>query len=271
MEGRVIRKLNFNKKKLATLVICLLVGLIIVIKLIHYGKDAMKPPVVFLIPENFIGPVFVVFDQEDGQNLKNDPLGMSLTVPENGLIKVKASKNEVLTRGMNYDKRNVYWIIVTKDGQRINMPYHSNVRTDYEKGLNWFWYIDQNNQAKQIVLDEKLYPKTNDKDFYYFNQEQLKLKTAFSWDSCDAYIWKNLEELNKYRSDWNIDKKRSNANFNCMSFSIINFKMNDKELNLENFLGDYSLPEFEEKLNEVRPFRVKYLKEYLELNKNSKD
>ena len=44
----------------------------------------------------------------------------------------------------------------------------------------------------------------------------------------------NLEELNKYRSDWNIDKKRSNANFNCMSFSIINFKMNDKELNLDS-------------------------------------
>ena len=262
----MIKRLHLNKKKLIILTICLLVGVIVIAKFVDFGKDLMKPPVVFLIPENFIGPVFVVFDQEDGQALKPDPLGLSLTVPENGLIKVNTSKNAVLTKGMNYDKRNVYWVTITKDGQRINMPYHSNVRTDHEKRLNWFWYIDQNNQAKQIVLDDKLHPKTNDKDFYYFNQEQLKLKTTYSWDSCDAYIWKNIEELSKYRSNWNIDKERSDATFNCMSFSIINFKMNDKELNLENFLGDYSLSELEQKLNEIQPFKVRYLKEYIEKN-----
>lgn len=106
----MIKKLNLSKKKIIILIACLLVGLVVITKLINFGKDAMKPPVVFLIPEDFIGPVFVIFDQEDGQELKLDPLGVSLTVPENGLIKVKPSKNEVLTKGMNYDKRNVYWI-----------------------------------------------------------------------------------------------------------------------------------------------------------------
>lgn len=265
----MIKKLNLTKKNLIILILCLLIGVIAITKLITFGKDDMKPPVVFLIPENFIGPVFVVFDQEDGQDLKTDPLGLSLTVPENGLIKVKASKNEVLTRGMNYDKRNVYWITLNKDGQRTNMPYHSNFRTDYEKRLNWFWYIDTNNKAKQIVLDENIYSKKNDKDFYYFDQEQLSLKTVYSWDTCRMDIWKNPKELEDSKKNWYFGKEevRPSETLDCMQFNISYPKMDDKELNYENFLGDYSLPELEQKLNEVQPFRFLYLKEYLEKNK----
>lgn len=263
----MIKKLNLSKKKIIILIACLLVGLVVITKLINFGKDAMKPPVVFLIPEDFIGPVFVIFDQEDGQELKLDPLGVSLTVPENGLIKVKPSKNEVLTKGMNYDKRNVYWITITKDGQRINMPYQGGGARDYDKEVDWTWYINKDNQAKQMVFDPKLYPKTNDSEMYHLTKEQAQLKTAYAWNTCDAYIWESIEELNKYRADWNIDKDRSDAIFDCMQFNISYPKMDDKELNYENFLKDYSLPEFEEKLNEVQHFRNLYLKEYLEKNK----
>lgn len=268
----MIKKLNLNKKKLIILVICLLIGLAIVIKLINYGKDAMKPPVVFLIPEQFIGPVFVVFDQEDGQDLKTDPLGVSLTVPENGFIKVKASKNEVLTRGMNYDKRNVYWITLTKDGQRVNMPYQGGGARDYDKEVDWTWYIDTNNQSKQMIFDPKLYPKTNDSESYHLTKEQVKLKTAYSWDTCDAYIWKNIKEYESYMKDLTGTLNKEKTEYlDCMQFNISYPKMDDKELSYENFLGDYSLPEFKKKLNEIQTFRAQYLKEYLELNKNKKD
>ncbi|OTG87949.1 hypothetical protein [Acinetobacter sp. ANC 3832] len=232
----------------------------------------MKPPVVFLVPENFIGPVFVIFDQEDGQELRSDPLGVSLTVPENGLIKVKASKNEVLTRGMNYDKRNVYWISLNKDGQRMNMPYQGGGARDYDKEVFWTWYIDTNNQAKQMAFDPKLYPKTNDSEIYHLTKDQVKLKTAYAWNTCDAYIWKNIDEYKSYMNDLTgaLNKEKTEF-FDCMQFHISYPKMNDKELSYENFLGDYSLPEFEEKLNEIQPFRIQYLEEYLELNKNKKD
>ena len=262
----MIKKINLTEKKILLLLICLLVGLIITTKLIYYWKDAMKPAVVFLVPEAFIGPVFVVFSQADGQDLKPDPLGVSLTVPENGLIKVKASRNEVLTKSMNFTKRNVYWISLNKAGQRSNMPYHSSYRTDYEKRLNWFWYIDANNQAKQIILDEKLYPKTNDTDFYYFDKAQVKLKTVYSWDTCNADIWKNKKEYELYINDWNVAKDRPSANetFKCMNFNVSYFKMDNKELNLESFLGYYLLPQLENRLNKTIPLRQKYLKEYLE-------
>ncbi len=267
MERRVIKKLNLTKTKFIIFIISLLVATIVVIKLVSWGKDAMKPAVVFLIPENFIGPVFVVFDQADGQDLKMDPLGMSLTVPENGLIKVKASRREVLTKSMNYTYRNVYWITLTKDGQRINMPYQGGGGYDYDQRVNWSWYIDSNNQAKQMIFDPKLYPKTNDLDVYHLTREQVKLKTAYAWNICDAYIWKNIDEYESYMGDFESLGKEKGEYWDCMQFNISYPKLNDDKLSYENFLGDYSLPELEKKLNGVQTFRLQYLAEYLEHNK----
>lgn len=266
MEKRVIKKINLNKKKRIIFIACLLAGLVIAIKLIHFGKDAMKPPVVFLIPENFIGPVFVVFDQKNGQDLKADPLGVSLTVPENGLIKVKASKSETLTKGINYTKRNVYWITLTKDGQRLNMPYQGGGGYDYDQRVSWSWYIDTHNQAKQMVFDPKLYPKTNDSEMYHLTKDQVKLKTAYFWNTCDTYIWTDITELENSRKNWYFgrDRVEPNQTFSCMNFSISYPKMNENDLDLDKFLGDYSLPEFEKKLNELTPLRHQYLKQYLE-------
>ena len=265
----MIKKINLTEKKILLLLICLLVGLIITTKLIYYWKDAMKPAVVFLVPEAFIGPVFVVFSQANGQDLKLDPLGVSLTVPENGLIKVKASRNEVLTKSMNFTKRNVYWITVNNAGQRSNMPYQGGGGRDYDKEVDWTWYIDTQNQAKQMIFDEKLYPKTNDAEFYFLTKAQVKLKTVYSWNTCRADIWTSVTELEDSRKNWYFGKEevKPSSTFSCMQFNVSYQKMDEKELTYENFLGDYSVPELENKLNEIIPLRQKYLKEYLEQNK----
>ncbi|TCM69248.1 hypothetical protein EC844_103195 [Acinetobacter calcoaceticus] len=262
------RTIKLTNKRFLILTVLVLIALFTLPKLIRYWTDAMKPAVVFLMPEDFIGPVFVVFSQEDGQDLKPDPLGVSLSVPENGLLKVKASQKDVLTKGMNYQKRNVYWISLNKDGQRSNLPYQGGGGRDYEKKINWVWYINSDNQAKQMIFDEKLYPKSNDPEFYFLSNGQVKSKTVYFWDSCDAYIWKNKHELELYRRDKNIDKERHGEAKSCMQFSISYPKMEDEELNNEVFLGDYSLPEFEQKLDEIKPLRQQYLKEYLEQQKD---
>lgn len=264
MERRVIRKFNLNRKKLIILIICLFVGLIVIAKLINLGRDSMKPPIVFLIPENFIGPVFVVFDQDDGQDLKTDPLGVSLTVPESGLIKVKASKSDVLTRGMNYDKRNVYWLTITKEGQRINMPYFGGGGHDYDKEVNWSWYIDTNNQAKQIIFDPKLYPKTNDPDSYFLTKEQAKLKTVYYWDTSRADVWKKPLELEAFNADYNNESRQQGETFTSMSFSVFYPNMKSENIDASDIRGDMSLNELEKKLIEITPLKHQYLKEYLE-------
>lgn len=264
MEKRVIKKINLNKKKPIIFIACLLAGLVIAIKLIHFGKDAMKPPVVFLIPENFIGPVFVVFDQKDGQDLKADPLGVSLTVPENGLIKVKASKSETLTKGINYTKRNVYWITLTKDRQRLNMPYLGGGGRDYDKEVNWSWYIDTHNQAKQMVFDPKLYPKTNNPDSYFLTKEQAQLKTVYYWDTSRADVWKNPQELEAFNADYNNENRQQGETFNVMSFSVFYPNMNSENIDATDIRGDMSLRELKKKLEEIIPLKHQYLNKYLE-------
>ncbi len=266
MERRVIRKFNLNRKKLIILIICVFVGLVVIAKLINLGRDSMKPPIVFLIPENFIGPVFVVFDQDDGQDLKTDPLGVSLTVPESGLIKVKASKNDVLTRGMNYDKRNVYWITITKEGQRINMPYFGGGGYDYDKEVNWSWYIDTNNQAKQIIFDPKLYPKTNDPDSYFLTKEQARLKTVYYWDTCRADIWKNSAELEKYMMDYQSENRETGELLNCMSFSVLYPNMESKNIDASEIYEMQSLKELEQRLISLNQLRQQHLKKYFGQN-----
>lgn len=259
----VIKNLKLSTKNLIILIICILVGVVIITKLINFGKDAMKQPIVFLIPENFIGPVFVVFDQVDGQDLKTDPLGLSLTVPENGLIKVKLSKNEVLTRGMNYDKRNVYWITLSKDGKRINMPYQGGGGRDYDKEVFWTWYIDTNNNAKQMIYDPKLYPKTNDPELYHLTKDQVQQKTIYAWNTCNTTLWENIAELENSRKNWYFgrDDVKPSKTISCMNFNVLYPKLESDDLDYEKFLEDYSLPELEENLNKIKPLRLQYLEQ----------
>ena len=260
----MIKKINLTEKKILLLLICLLVGLIITTKLIYYWKDAMKPAVVFLVPEAFIGPVFVVFSQADGQDLKPDPLGVSLTVPENGLIKVKASRNEVLTKSMNFTKRNVYWITLNKAGQRSNMPYQGGGGRDYDKEVDWTWYIDTQNQAKQMIFDEKLYPKTNDAEFYFLTKAQAKLKTVYYWDTCRADIWRNTEDLQAFMADYMNENRKKGELLNCISFTVLYPNIESKNIDASRIYEMQSLEELEQLLISLNPLKQQYLKEYLE-------
>ena len=260
----MIKKINLTEKKILLLLICLLVGLIITTKLIYYWKDAMKPAVVFLVPEAFIGPVFVVFSQANGQDLKLDPLGVSLTVPENGLIKVKASRNEVLTKSMNFTKRNVYWITVNNAGQRSNMPYQGGGGRDYDKEVDWTWYIDTQNQAKQMIFDEKLYPKTNDAEFYFLTKAQAKLKTVYYWDTSRVHIWKDPKELKIFNIDYNNENRQQGETFDSMNFSVFYPNMKSENIDASDIRGNKDLNELEHTLNLLNPLKQQYLKEYLE-------
>lgn len=258
--------MKINKKNFLILFICLLVSFLAITKFIPYWTDTMKPAVVFLVPEQFIGPVFVVFDQEDGQDLKSDPLGVSIVVPENGLIKVKASKREVLTRGMNYDKRNVYWITLTKDGKRTNMPYQGGGGRDYDQEVDWSWHIDTNNNSKQVIFDPKLYPKTNDSNSYFLTKDQAKLKTVYYWNTSRADIWKNPQELEVFKTDYNNDNREKGETFDSMSFSVFYPNMKSENIGTSSIRGDLDLNELEQILKNIAALKHQYLTEYLEQN-----
>lgn len=56
-----------------------------------------------------------------------------------------------------------------------------------------------------------------------------------------------------------------------MSFSVFYPNMNSENIDASDIRDDMSLNGLEEKLTEIIPLKLQYLKEYLELNKNKKD
>lgn len=53
--------------------------ILIIFSIIFFIKNknsTMPPPLVYLIPEEYFGPVFVFFGQKDGVDMSPDPLGI---------------------------------------------------------------------------------------------------------------------------------------------------------------------------------------------------
>ena len=82
-----------------------------------YKEITMPPPLVYLIPEEYFGPVFVFFGQPDGVDVQPDPLGQSVLVPENGVVKLKAAVDDVMGTSSE-THRATYMVAVSKTGQR---------------------------------------------------------------------------------------------------------------------------------------------------------
>lgn len=139
-----------------------------------YKTATMPPPFVYLVPENYFGPVFVFFGQKDGVDMQPDRLGQAVTVPENGLIKLKLDVDAVISRGDN--KQNIYWVKVAKDGSRKNMLVN-------QKG-----YQDKDGEYFDVYHDEhgqpQTYPLKDQPVFYYFSAEQKKREMVFYHGGC---------------------------------------------------------------------------------------
>ena len=104
------------------------IGLLLVVALAYgshyiYKELTMPPPLVYLIPEDYVGPVFVFFDQPDGVELMPDPLGHAVKVPENGLVKLRATVEEAIPSNEGATKQVLFWVAVSKEGRRRNFVF----------------------------------------------------------------------------------------------------------------------------------------------------
>ena len=136
----------------------------------------LPPPLVFLIPDTYFGPVFFFFGQPDGVDLQPDPLGNAVRVPENGVVKLKARAKDVVTRSTK-DYRSEYMISVAKDGTRKVMILNGNTYRD-ENGEMMDFYHDENSRLHK-------FPANNPKDsFYYFTEAQKNERMVFGHDGC---------------------------------------------------------------------------------------
>ena len=143
-----------------------------------YKEYTMPPPLVYLIPEDYFGPVFVFFGQPDGVELIRDPLGHAVKVPENGLVKVRVSSDNAVPSSKGATKQALFWIAISKDGSRRNFMVSGPTQKN-EEGVFLRQYADLN--SKQILR----FPiKENEPPFYYFTEAQKNERMIFEHGGC---------------------------------------------------------------------------------------
>ena len=156
---------------------------LILLAAIAYGGNkihkevTMPPPLVFLIPDTYFGPVFFFFGQPDGVDLQRDPLGNAVRVPENGVVKIKASVHDAMGQSSEH-YRATYMISVAKDGTRKVMIMNGDTYRD-DNGELMNFYVDENSR-----LHDK-FPSSEAKGaFYYFTEAQKNERMVFNHHGC---------------------------------------------------------------------------------------
>ena len=112
----------------------------------------MPTPFVYLIPEDYFGPVVTLFGQPDGVEMKRDPLGHSVEVPPTGVIKVRPAREDVM--GISKEgAQATYFISTGTDGSRRSMK----ILTDAyrENGAWWQGIIDERMELHRYEIGDE--------------------------------------------------------------------------------------------------------------------
>ena len=199
-----------------------------------YKEYTMPPPLVYLIPEDYFGPVFVFFGQPEGVELIPDPLGHAVKVPENGLIKLRASVDEAIPSNEGATKQVLFWVAVSKDGHRrifmVSGPTQRN-----EEGVFIRQYADSSSKTLRFPI------KDDGPDFDYFTETQKNERMIFHHGSCKHQRFISAQERDA--------KRPSCGKFLVMSPSDI---LKEPNWIWDHLDGEYtSIQELEKDLNEV--------------------
>lgn len=138
------------------------------------NKGSEISPLVYLIPENYFGPVFVFFGQKDGVEMLPDPLGQAVLIPENGVVKIKKDMDAILPR-KKPDYQSIYWISISKDGIRKRMIINENTMEDNDGNL-YEEYYDENGIPHKNP--------TGNGQFEYFSEKQKNENMIFGDGGC---------------------------------------------------------------------------------------
>lgn len=130
-------------------------------------EKTMPPPLVFLIPADYFGPVFFFFGQPDGVDVQPDPLGQSVMIPSNGVVKIKANVEAVM--GQSREGYRATWMvsISPSSARKVINIYVGGDRN--EDGIFYESYFDDKTQLHK-------YPAAipAGKPPFYFLTEQAK-------------------------------------------------------------------------------------------------
>ena len=199
-----------------------------------YEERTMPPPLVYLIPEDYFGPVFVFFGQADGVDLIPDPLGHAVKVPENGLVKLRATVSEAIPSNEGATKQVLFWVRVAKDGGRRNFMVAGPIKKN-EAGEFVRFFADENSKTLIFPMKE------GQSDFSFFSNEKKNERMIFDEDGC---------KYQRFIPEQDSDSKR----LACGKFLVLspNEIMKMPYWIWDRLDGEYtSIQELENDLNEV--------------------
>ena len=162
----------------------------------------MPPVFVYLLPENFIGAVYVFFDQKDGVVPQPDPLGQAVHVPENGVVKLSGNLDDLMRSG-RFNKRSEAMVMLDKNGGRrilrISLGTYRNYDGNFEEG-----YVDGDDKFHQFPVPpnpKAVDPRAEEK-FYYLSASEMNERMVFEKDGCrhQAFV-PNPEKIRSGEAD----------------------------------------------------------------------
>jgi hypothetical protein len=148
-----------------------------------YREATMPPSIVYIIPDDFIGPVFVFFGQKDGVTPSPDILGHAVLVPENGVVKIKQNVDDIIPDEKD-GQQNMHWVTVSKTGSRKKIIVNENTQQESSGELYEIYYDDVGQPHKHPVIKSK-HP------FYYFSELQRNEKMIFGHEGCQNQFREN--------------------------------------------------------------------------------
>lgn len=139
----------------------------------------MPPTFIFLIPEDYFGPVFVFFERSDGVDMQPDPSGHSVTVPANGIVKIRAPLKEVSGSGAE-GKPAAYYFSVSRDGVRRKMKVFVGTYQDTKHDRWYSEYIFEDNTIRKFFFSDD-----ESGEYKFFSNAVKSERMIFGRDACD--------------------------------------------------------------------------------------
>jgi hypothetical protein len=155
---------------------------------LYKEMTTMPPPLVFLIPADYFGPVFFFFDQPDGVDVQPDPLGNAVNVPENGVVKIKARISEVMGNSKE-GYRATYVVSIDKAGKRKILKLTVGAQQDESNGSKFTGYIDESLKLQKFPYDSETLKVPG---YYLFPKETWDERMIFRQDSCKHQNFTNV-------------------------------------------------------------------------------
>ncbi|MFL9948983.1 hypothetical protein PQR68_23620 [Paraburkholderia agricolaris] len=160
---------------------------LVLLAAIGFGLDrSRRMPLIYVIPESYVGPVAALFDQPDGIEPVHTKDGLEVRVPENGIIKIKG--NPKLGNSRTFPKSTVVFELEKRDGSRDVLSEAINPWQDYDQNDNPHWKVgirDVQGNLRTIAVSDK-------KEGFVFDDfpEVDRSRTMIFWhESCQDRVF----------------------------------------------------------------------------------